>query len=655
MKTVYDLADLDWTLSGHTPHLWNLDKTRGSVDVKPLPALVPGSVQGALREAGIIPDWNVGLDARQCEWVEHRHWIYRAAIPDDWLDPTKSSRLRCLGLDYSGWVFVNDREVSAFTGTHVPHEFDLTPFLNPTDNVLEIVFDLPPNWLGQFGYTSRMTEWKTRYNYTWDWVLRLVQIGIWDSISLVATDGDEIEAFRSTADANLANGTGYLALRGKVAGDAGTTVRVSLSNDVSATADFAVSEFRQGVAWSDLDVDLWWPNLEGEQPLYELTCQLLDADGVELDRVTRRVGFRHVDWEQCEGAPEGADPWICVVNGRRTFLQGVNFAPIRPNFADLTYGDYATRLELYRDLGCNMMRINACGFLERTMFYDLCDELGIMVWQEFPLTSSGIENWPPEDEGSIADVAEIAESFIERRQHHASLILWSGGNEQQGDLDGSKTGVGKPCDLSHPMLRRLGEVVAELDPGRRYIPTSPCGPRVSASMEDFGKGLHWNVHGPYNMGGSAESREYWSGDDALFRAEMCCPGANPVEIIRRYKGGYPEFPPTAEGGYWDHPTAWWLDWCLLVEIHGREPADLEEYVAWSQEHQAQTLALGVRSCKDRFPRCGGVLLWGSHDTASIPANTSIIDFRGNPKPAALALKEVWRSDASDTAQHGSET
>ncbi len=321
MKKVYDLAELDWTLSGHTPHLWNLDKTRGSVDVKPLPAVVPGSVQGALREAGIIPDWNVGLDARLCEWVEHRHWIYRAAIPDDWLDPTKKFRLHCSGLDYSGWILVNDREVSAFTGTHVPHEFDLTPFLNPTDNVLEIVFDLPPNWLGQFGYTSRMTEWKTRFNYTWDWVLRLVQIGIWDSISLVATDGDEIEALRCTADANLANGTGYLALRGEVAGDAAAMVRLSLSSDASSAADFDVSEFRQGVAWSDLDVDLWWPNLEGEQPLYELTCQLLDADGVELDRVTRRVGFKNVVWEQCEGAPEGADPWICVVNGRRTFLQ----------------------------------------------------------------------------------------------------------------------------------------------------------------------------------------------------------------------------------------------------------------------------------------------------------------------------------------------
>jgi beta-mannosidase len=642
MKTTHDLSGLDWTLSGHTPNLWNLDKTRASTDVRPVPAKVPGSVQGALRDAGVIPDWDVGLDIRQCEWVEHRHWIYRVEIPNDWLDSAKTFRLHCLGLDYSGWIYVNDNEVSSFQGTHVPHVFDLTSFLNPSDNVLEIIFDLPPRWLGQIGYTSQMTEWKTRFNYTWDWVMRLVQIGIWDSISLVATNGDEIESFRCTSDVDLASGKGELSLRGNVAGDAATTVRVTLSNDPSATADFGVSEFQQGVVWSDLEVNLWWPNLEGKQPLYDLTCQLLDGDGIELDRAARRIGFKNVVWEQCEDAPDGADPWICVVNGRPIFLQGVNFAPIRPNFADLTYEDYAVRLKLYRDLGCNMMRINACGFLEHSVYYELCDELGIMVWQEFPLTSSGIENWPPEDDVSIAGMVAIAESFIERRQHHVSLTMWSGGNEQQGDLDGSKIGVGKPCDLSHPMLKRLQQVVEEHDPGRRYIPTSPCGPRVSAQESDFGKGLHWNVHGPYHMSGTDENLTYWSNDDALFRAEMCCPGANPVEIIRQYRGDYPEFPPTPENDYWSHPTVWWIDWNVIVELHGREPADLEEYVAWSQEHQAQTLALAMKSCKDRFPRCGGVLLWGSHDTASIPTNTSIIDFHGNAKPAALALSEVWR-------------
>lgn len=647
MKREYDLSQLEWTLTGHTPYLWQFEKPRRTIDVPAVPARVPGSVQGSLRAAGVLPDWDVGLDARLCEWVENRHWIYRAELPDERVTPGQGFRLRCLGLDYSGWVWVNDREVSAFRGSHVPHTFDLTPFLEPTGNIVEIAFDLPPRWLGQFGHTSRMTEWKPRYNYTWDWVPRLVQTGIWDSIALVATDGEALENCRCTTDADVSTGRGTLFLSGRPAGSEAATVQVCLrrAGSTVATVEYAAADFEKGITWSNLEIELWWPNLEGEQPLYEVHCQLLDGRGRPLDEVTRRVGFKRVTWEACDGAPEGADPWVCRVNGRPVFLQGVNFAPIRAHFADLTRDDYATRLELYRDLGCNMLRINACGFLERTWFYDLCDELGIMVWQEFPLTSSGIDNWPPEDAASIAAMAQIAASFVERRQHHVSLTMWSGGNEQQGDLEGGKTGTGKPCDLTHPMLRRLQQVVEELDPLRRYIPTSPTGPRAGAAEADFGKGLHWNVHGPYTSPGSEEkARAYWDRDDALFRAELCCPGANPADLTRKYRGEYPEFPPTADNEYWNHPTAWWIDWPLLVELHGREPRDLEEYVAWSQAHQAEMLALGMRRCKARFPACGGALLWGSHDTSPLPINTSIIDFCGRPKPAALALKAVWRGD-----------
>ncbi len=661
MKRTCDLSILAWTLSGYTPHLWRFENACGTmapakaVDVGPVPARVPGSVQAALRQAGIIPDWNLGLNSRLCEWVENRHWIYRAAIPDDWFDGRSTYRLNCLGLDYSGWVFVNGREAATFQGTHVPHVFDVTGFLKDRGNEVEIVFDVPPRWLGQFGYTSRMTEWKTRFNYTWDWVPRLVQVGIWDSITLEAVKSGEIRSLRCLADADLKSDAGRLELGGDVVADGQSKVQVALERNGVALrkAEFTTDQFRQGVAWDDLPVELWWPNLEGNQPLYTVTCRLVDDEGVEQDSVFRRVGFRHVDWVPCEGAPCEADPWVCVVNGRPVFLQGVNFAPIRANYADLTRADYETRLNVYRDLGCNMLRINACGFLEKEWFYDLCDELGLMVWQEFPLTSSGIENWPPEDETSIGEMERIARSFIERRRHHVSLTLWSGGNELQGDLEGNKTGTGKPCSPDHPMLKRLAALVGQLDSGRRFIHTSPSGPRACAAADDFGKGLHWDVHGPWNaFGNMQEAQRYWSADDALFRSELGCPGASPVEQIEKYAGGLPVFPATADSPFWSHPTRWWIDWPRLVAAHGREPRDLAEYVAWSQASQAEVLCAGMKACKARFPRCGGVLLWTGHDTSPIPINTSILDYEGRPKPAALALAEVWRSPAPRTAGGG---
>ena len=651
MKHCFDLGGLPWTLEGYTPNVWLFELQYGPafgapvkcVDVPAVPARVPGSVQSALREAGILPDWNVGLNSRACEWVEHRHWMYRTALPDAWMDAAARYRIECQGLDYSGWLYVNGVEAGTFRGTHVPHIFDITSHLKAAGNVLEIIFDLPPRWLGHFGWTSQMTEWKTRFNYTWDWAPRLVQTGIWDRIALVAVSGGELRSVRCATDADPAAGTGLLEVSGEALADVGHRVGVRLEKDGVAIrcAECSAAEFAAGLTWTDLPVDLWWPNMEGRQPLYTVIFALLDAQGHEQDRHVRRVGFKHVEWRACEGAPAEADPWLCVVNGRPVFLQGVNFAPLSSLYADLTREDYATRLRQYRDLGLNLFRINACQFLEREWFYDLCDELGLMVWQEFPLTSSGLENWPPEDEASIAAMAGFAASFIERRRHHVSLLLWCGSNEQQGDMDGRKTGMGKPCDLSHPMLRRLGEVARARDPRRRYVPTSPCGPRAWGTPADFGKGLHWDVHGGAAMGTLADAEIYWAADDALFRAELYCPGASSAALIAKYAGGMAIFPAHAGSPYWTRLTPWWIDWHRLVAAHGREPADLNEYVAWSQAHQAMMLSREIRACKDRFPRCGGVLIWSGHDTFPLAINTSLIDFDGNLKPAALAVAGVW--------------
>jgi beta-mannosidase len=310
---------------------------------------------------------------------------------------------------------------------------------------------------------------------------------------------------------------------------------------------------------------------------------------------------------------------------------------VRPNFADVIEVDYRQRLELYRELGVNTFRLNACGFLETECFYDLCDELGFLVWQEFPLTSSGVENIPPDDETSIEALAGIATSFITRRQHHASLLLWSGGNELV-DLNLH------PLNTGHPMLKRLAGVAHDLDPLRRFIPTSPSGPRFGGSAEEFGLGLNWDVHGGWKPESTlAEWDIYWKGDDALFRSEVGAPGCAPVELIRKYKGDCQEMPVHHSNPFWRNPIAWWLQVEQFAAELGHTPTSLEEYAAWSQDRQTRALVTAVKSCKDRFPRCGGVLLWMGHDTFPCPTNTAIIDFEGKPKPAALALKEIWRN------------
>jgi beta-mannosidase len=401
--------------------------------------------------------------------------------------------------------------------------------------------------------------------------------------------------------------------------------------------DAAADELRQGVAWEDLDVEPWWPNGEGLQPLYDLEIALLDRAGLVLDSVGRRLGFTTVEWTACEGAPPGADPWLCLVNGRQTFLQGVNWTPIRPNFADVTDDQYRHLLSLYRDMGCTLLRVWGGAVLEKEIFYSLCDEYGLLVWQEFPLSSSGLDNRPPDSAAAVEEMAEIVESYIERRGHHVSLAIWCGGNELQD---------GAPITFDHPMISRIADIVGRRDPDRRFLPSSPSGPRFSADAADFGKGVHWDVHGPWKVGGEldGEWRRYWEQNDALFHSEVGVSGASPASIIRGYKGNLPELPGTRENPLWRR-SSWWIDWPFFLAEHGREPADLEEYVAWSQDRQRHGLAVAAEATRARFPRCGGFLVWMGHDSFPCTVNLSVVDFDGRLKPAGSELGNVYRSRA----------
>ena len=649
-KQIFDLSSLDWSVAGYVPTSWTGRSMELGFalepEIAPVPAHVPGSVQGALRSAGLLPDWFEGLNARACEWVENRDWMYSVKLPDAWFTAGRRFVLNCGGLDGPGVVVFNKKQIGSFDSSYLPYQFDLTAHVQPTGNELHLVFFVPPRWLGQVGYTSQMKDWKVRFNYGWDWMPRLVQIGPWEPATLAVSGGGEIASLRCRSDWDVAAKTGALWLKGTLEAAEGLRVRMALRDGAAVlkTADLSPAEFSEGIEWTGLNVAPWQPNESGSRALYTVTCELLDDEGNILDREERRVGFKHVAWEPCKDAPEGADPWICVVNGVPTFLQGIDWTPILPTFADITKEHYRKLVELYAKLGCNVFRVWGGAFLEKTWFYDLCDEYGILVWQEFSLCSSGHENWPHEDEPSMQALVQMAESYIVRRQHHASLLMWCGGNELQGDMEGRNTGTGKPVGLGHPLMQRWAALVEREDPGRRFVPTSSSGPRFMAFSSEFGQGVHWDVHGPWKAPGTtpAECEDYWNRDDALFRSEAGAPGASSAEIIRRYSGGISETPGTMENPLWRR-FAWWLEWSDFVKENGREPSGLEEYVEWSQARQTRLIALALRASKKRFPGIGGIIFWMGHDAFPCTANTSLVDFHGEPKPAALAASEIWKT------------
>jgi beta-mannosidase len=178
------------------------------------------------------------------------------------------------------------------------------------------------------------------------------------------------------------------------------------------------------------------------------------------------------------------------------------------------------------------------------------------------------------------------------------------------------------------------------------VTSTPSGPSFGASAADYGKGIHWAVNGPWGHRGRLEEGwfDYWNRDDSLLRSETGLAGPSSAELIRRYNAPETVYPCSRANPVWRRQP-WWVEWDQFTAEHGREAASLEEYVAWGQERQRAGLAHAAAASKGRYPACGGFIIWMGHDSFPCAANTSIIDFDGALKPAAVAIGEIFRAAA----------
>ncbi len=645
-----DLGSLSWELTGFWPYgeRFRADKPL----LGPLPATVPGAVQHDLQQAGLLPDLNVGFASRDAEWVEHRDWVYRTAFRT----PEDGSVRRFLhfeGLDYSGEISLNGKPVGAFRGMFRPVTIEVTGVLAPAgqENTLAVTFAPPPEVTGQLGYSSRISTLKSRFNYEWDWCPRIVPVGIWDDAWLVGTG--PVRLVGSSVVADWLDGEGELRC-GLFAEGAGwdrcrTVVSVLEGEQVLWSGEAAPAPrpsplALQGSGTGALDVTAripgvrpWWPTGMGERPLYRVRITVWGPDGAVSDEHTLTVGFRHITFVGNPGAPASALPYTCECNGQRVYLQGINWVPPTPLYGALRRADYAPLLERFRRMGCTMLRVWGGAILEKQAFYDLCDEMGLLVWQEFFQSSSGLDNIPCDDPELVDEMALVASHSILRRRNHACLMAWCGGNELT-------FADGRPVTEAHPNIGRLAAVVAAEDPGRTFFPSSPSGPRHGADEKEFGQGVHHDVHGPWGYRGHPHQYTYFNRDDALFRSEMGAPGTTRLAVLERISGGYPLWPPSRSNPLWVHHGDWWIDWELMIRLFGPwspEVPDLPTYVACSRYLQAEALRFCVESVRRREPQASGALIWMGNEPYANTANNSLLDYDGEPKPAYGFLRRCF--------------
>ena len=637
------LNGADWTLTGWNRHQWQFEK-RMETDgfstpvVMPVQAVVPGSVQTDLLRAGQVEDWRQDQNFFHLEWVENREWIYEKRFTLSQKELTGHCFLHFEGLDFWGFVFLNGKRVLAFDQMHIPYEIDVSDAVVPGCNVLKVVFLQPPEVDGQVGYTSRTTILKSRFNYGWDWTPRLVNIGIYGDVYLRLTGDLRFSDWYPEALVEQEGGELHLhyTLEGEKLEEARLCAVVRYQGETVARMEKDAGGQEGELCLRLPHVELWHPNNMGEQPLYTVQVSLLDANGRESDREEKTVGFRHVEYLCTEGAKEGSMPYALAVNGRRMTMFGVNWVPISAFYGSVTEEDYTYYLDRLRQMNVNILRVWGGALLESETFYRLCDERGLLVWQEFPQSSSGIDNTPCNEQEFVQRLVAVAESDVRRRRHHPSLAIWCGGNELYHEDF-------RPMDPECANLKALAEVVRRLDPTRLYLPSSPSGACAGFKKELVGSGLHGDTHGPWTYSGTPDYYAQLNADDSQLKSEVGAASCPRIETLRRWCSGS-LWPPTSGNPFWLNRGSWWLYYEEICQMFGSfdgKQKGVEEYVKAYRYTQMEAMRYAAASVRRRGKKSAGILIWMANEPFPNSANTSVMEYDGCPKPAYYALQRAF--------------
>jgi beta-mannosidase len=265
----------------------------------------------------------------------------------------------------------------------------------------------------------------------------------------------------------------------------------------------------------------------------------------------------------------------------------------------------------------NVLRVWGGGLIETTEFYELCDRLGIFVWQEFVQSSSGIENAPSAEPEFVELMRSEAREIVPRRRRHPSLAAWCGGNELFAD------------DTS-PAIAALKEVVQELDPGRGWYPTSPTGPN-----DDH------DVHGPWEHQGLRKHYEHYDTRTSLLHSEFGVQGMTNRRALEALVDEEHRWPADRSNPVYEHLGAWWNNAELVQEAFGGRIEDVETMRRASQWLQYEGLRYAVEAQRRRWPQCSGTLPWQFNESYPNAWCTSALDHRGDPKPAYYGVARAY--------------
>lgn len=601
-------------------------------------AQVPGCVHTDLLRNGLIPDPYLDDNENQLSWIGRTDWEYTS---DFQFEKTDDERIDlCFdGLDTIASITLNGRPIGSTFNMHRRYRFEVSEVIANGSNTLSIIFRSPLEYSeeaektrGTYPHSNPHPYNQIRKmacNFGWDWGPIVPTSGIWRPVRLESWSTARLASVHPRV--TVADDAGMVdieVLIERAAQGTPLTLTASINNQsvsvpIGPTSDHATCRLRVP------DVQRWWPRTLGDPHLYNLEVELASTART-LEHLTKRIGFRSVS---IDNSPDSiGSKWEISVNDSPLWIRGANWIPDDCFPTRVDSNRYRHRLTQAQEANIDLLRIWGGGIYEDDVFYDLCDELGILVWQDFLFACAAY----PEDPTTQSEVEAEARDNVTRLQHHPSLILWNGNNENQwiheiNNWDASLKG--RPWGVKY-YSEILPGVVAELDGTRPYWPGSPYSDDAHfPNDEDYGNTHIWDV---WNSVGYSSYREH----SPRFVSEFGFQGPPTMATLRQSITHKP-----LES---DSPLLWHHE----KADSGKEkltrglsdqfpvPSDFDDWHYLTSVNQARAIQLGIEHLRGLGERCSGAIVWQLNDCWPV-ISWALVDGYGRLKPVWYAVRNAF--------------
>ncbi len=591
-----------------------------------IPAIVPSTAHIDLLGAGLIPDPYDGDNESQLAWVSLVDWTYSTSF--SWTSAPGRHDLVAEGLDTVATVILNGTEVARTANMFRSWRWDVAGLLREGRNDLEVRFRSALAYAGEqeqlLGPRPHVEQHpfnairKAACTFGWDWGPDLSGSGIWKPMGIDSWSDVRIASVRPIVDGTTVRAE--VDLEWERPGSAELTLEVA-GHAATVIADGPRASLQVEVP----EAELWWPRGYGDQPLYDATVT------IGASAQTKRIGFRTVTLDVAPDAD--GRPFLLQVNGKAIYVKGANWIPDDTFFTRITGASLTASIADAVDANMNLLRVWGGGIYESDAFYDRCDEMGLLVWQDFPFACAAYA----EEEPLRSEVDAEAREAVTRIMSHPSLALFNGGNEDiwgHADWDW-RSELGDRTWGAGYYLELLPAIVAELAPGIPYSVNSPYSfdERIHPNDDAHGTSHLWDVWNRKDYTAYADHRprfvsEFgfqgppaWSTLFSVVHDEPADPYGREMLVHQKAEDGNRK-----------------LERGLGAHLHA--PATIEDWHWATQLNQARAVAHGIRWFRSLYPLNRGAIVWQLNDCWPV-VSWSAVDDAGIRKPLWYALREVF--------------